>query len=104
MGEIARREAGWPGHAPRRRVLRGAWIRAIGELLSAPAVTVSASSSPPAPLALARTWLTTLLFWPYLLVSSAVLFVFALALFLLTLPFDRRRALLHLYTCAWGYH
>jgi 1-acyl-sn-glycerol-3-phosphate acyltransferase len=51
-----------------------------------------------------RTWLTTLLFWPYLLFSSAVLFVGALALFLLTLPFDRRRALLHLYTCAWAYH
>jgi 1-acyl-sn-glycerol-3-phosphate acyltransferase len=51
-----------------------------------------------------RTWLTTLLFWPYLLLSSMVLFVFALLLFLATLPFDRRRALLHLYTCAWAYH
>jgi 1-acyl-sn-glycerol-3-phosphate acyltransferase len=51
-----------------------------------------------------RTWFTTLLFWPYLLLSSMVLFVGALALFLLTAPFDRKRALLHLYTCAWAYH
>lgn len=62
------------------------------------------SSSTPAPLAFLRTWLSTLLFWPYLLCSSAVLFVGALALFLITVPFDRRRALLHIYTCAWAYH
>lgn len=51
-----------------------------------------------------RTWLTTIVFWPYLLFSSMVLFVGALLLFLATLAFDRRRALLHLYTCAWAYH
>lgn len=51
-----------------------------------------------------RTWFTTLLFWPYIMVSSALLFVGALALFLLTIAFDRRRAILHLYTCAWAYH
>jgi 1-acyl-sn-glycerol-3-phosphate acyltransferase len=67
------------------------------------AVTDHASAAP-APLATLRTWLTTLLFWPYLLLSSALLFCGALAIFLLTVPFDRRRALLHLYTCAWGYH
>jgi 1-acyl-sn-glycerol-3-phosphate acyltransferase len=52
----------------------------------------------------ARTWIVTLLFWPYLVVSSAVLFVGAFALFLATVAFDRRRVLLHLYACAWGYH
>ncbi|HVZ34616.1 MAG TPA: 1-acyl-sn-glycerol-3-phosphate acyltransferase, partial [Polyangiaceae bacterium] len=67
-------------------------------------VTAPASRSTPAPLAVARTWLSTLLFWPYLLFSSALLFAGALALFLLTVPFDRRRAILHLYTCAWAYH
>lgn len=51
-----------------------------------------------------RTWITTLLFWPYLLLSSVVLFAGALVLFLTTVAFDRRRALLHLYTCAWAYH
>jgi 1-acyl-sn-glycerol-3-phosphate acyltransferase len=51
-----------------------------------------------------RTWLTTLVFWPYLLASSALLFVGAIALFTCTAAFDRRRKLLHLYTCAWAYH
>jgi 1-acyl-sn-glycerol-3-phosphate acyltransferase len=50
------------------------------------------------------TWITTLLFWPYLLISSIVLFCGALVLFIATVAFDRRRALLHLYTCAWAYH
>jgi 1-acyl-sn-glycerol-3-phosphate acyltransferase len=67
-------------------------------------VTDSASSSTPASLAFVRTWLSTLVFWPYLLFSSAVLFVGALVLFVLTAPFDRRRAALHIYTCAWAYH
>ena len=62
-----------------------------------------ASSASPAANGL-RTWVSTLLFWPYMLLSSMVLFVGALALFLLTAPFDRRRALLHLYTCAWAFH
>jgi len=51
-----------------------------------------------------RTWSATLLFWPYLLLSSGVLFAFALVIFACTVPFDRRRAVLHLYTCAWAYH
>lgn len=51
-----------------------------------------------------RTWIATLLFWPYLVASSAVLFVGALALYVLTVALDRRRVLLHLYACAWGYH
>ena len=51
-----------------------------------------------------RTWLATLTFWPYLIASSILLFAGALVLFACTVPFDRRRALLHLYTCAWAYH
>jgi 1-acyl-sn-glycerol-3-phosphate acyltransferase len=63
-----------------------------------------AVASRPRPFDFARTWLTTLTFWPYILLSSMVLFAGALMLWVLTLPFDRRRALLHLYTCAWAYH
>lgn len=51
-----------------------------------------------------RTWVTTLVFWPYLMLSSVVLFGGAVLLFACTAPFDRRRRWLHLYTCAWGYH
>lgn len=51
-----------------------------------------------------QTWLTTLVFWPYLLSSSIVLFGGAVLLFACTAPFDRRRSWLHLYTCAWAYH
>ena len=51
-----------------------------------------------------RTWLTTTSFWSYMAVSNPLLFGGALALFAATLPFDRRRKLLHLYTSAWAYH
>lgn len=45
-----------------------------------------------------------LLFWPYLLVSCAVLFVPALLLWLLTFPWDRRLRALSRYTSLWGAH
>lgn len=51
-----------------------------------------------------RVWLTTLLFWSYMAVSNMLLWALAVVLFLLTVPFDRQRKLLHLYTCAWAYH
>lgn len=51
-----------------------------------------------------RMWITSVLFWSYLIVSSSILWVFAVLLFLTTAPFDRRRRWLHLYTCAWAYH
>ena len=44
------------------------------------------------------------LFWTYLALSSVALFFVALALWLLTWPFDRNGRLLHLFTCAWGAH
>src|SRR5579859_7981309 len=46
----------------------------------------------------------SVVFWTYLALSSVALFVVALALWLLTLPFDRNGRLLHLFTCAWGAH
>lgn len=51
-----------------------------------------------------RTALSTLLFWSYMALSNPLLWLGAVAVFALTAPFDRRRRLLHLYTCAWAYH
>jgi 1-acyl-sn-glycerol-3-phosphate acyltransferase len=62
------------------------------------------STAPITPRRSLRTWLTTLAFWPYLLVSSGLLFTGAVVTFACTAVFDRRRKLLHLYTCAWAYH
>lgn len=45
-----------------------------------------------------------LVYWPYLLGTCAVLFVPALAIFLLTRPFDPKRRALHAYTSVWGAH
>ena len=42
------------------------------------------------------------LFWGFLVSSSIVLFPVALATWAVTLPFDRRRVLLHRFTCFWG--
>jgi 1-acyl-sn-glycerol-3-phosphate acyltransferase len=50
------------------------------------------------------TYLRSWLFWSYLLLSSAVLWLVAVILFLATFAFDRRRRLLHLYTSLWAYH
>lgn len=42
------------------------------------------------------------LFWAFFALSCVVLFFGALAIFLVTLPFDRNRRVLHLYSCAWA--
>jgi len=44
----------------------------------------------------------SLVFWVFLVVSSIVLFPVALVIWALTAPFDRRRALLHRFTCFWA--
>lgn len=44
----------------------------------------------------------SLLYWSFALATMPPLFLGALVLFLVTLPFDRRRVVLHLYCCAWG--
>jgi 1-acyl-sn-glycerol-3-phosphate acyltransferase len=41
-------------------------------------------------------------FWTFLAGSSIALFPVALGVWAVTLPFDRRRALLHQFTCFWG--
>src|SRR5574341_158384 len=45
----------------------------------------------------------SLLYWLYALLSLAVLFVGLVVVFVLTAPFDRRRVVIHLYSCAWAY-
>ena len=50
------------------------------------------------------TYLISFLFWSYVLLSSIVLWVVAVIIFLVTFPFDRRRRLLHLFTSFWAYH
>jgi 1-acyl-sn-glycerol-3-phosphate acyltransferase len=47
-------------------------------------------------------WLHSVLFWSFFVASSAVLFLVALALFLVTWPFDRDGRVLHLFSCAWA--
>jgi 1-acyl-sn-glycerol-3-phosphate acyltransferase len=44
------------------------------------------------------------LFWAYIALSIPVLWVGAVLIWLLTLPFDPRRRVLHAYTCWWGAH
>ena len=42
------------------------------------------------------------LFWAFLVSSSIALFPVAVVIWALTAPFDRRRVLLHRFTCFWG--
>jgi 1-acyl-sn-glycerol-3-phosphate acyltransferase len=46
--------------------------------------------------------LLSTLFWAFLAASSLVLFPVALAIWALTLPFDRRLRALHAFTCFWA--
>ncbi len=45
-----------------------------------------------------------LFYWPYLFSTCALFFVPALAIFVVTAPFDPKRRALHAYTCLWGAH
>jgi 1-acyl-sn-glycerol-3-phosphate acyltransferase len=47
-------------------------------------------------------WIHSVLFWSFFVASSAVLFFVALALFLVTWPFDRLGRVLHLFSCGWA--
>jgi len=42
------------------------------------------------------------LYWAFVLVTMPVLFLGALAIFLVTVAFDRRLVALHVYSCAWA--
>jgi 1-acyl-sn-glycerol-3-phosphate acyltransferase len=41
-------------------------------------------------------------FWAFLVISSALLFPVAFGIWLVTTPFDRRRVVLHRFTCWWA--
>jgi len=41
-------------------------------------------------------------YWTFIALSCVPFFVVALVLFVLTVPFDRRRVVLHLYSCFWA--
>jgi 1-acyl-sn-glycerol-3-phosphate acyltransferase len=42
-------------------------------------------------------------YWALICLTCPLFFVGALVVFVVTWPFDRRRVLLHLYSCAWAY-
>lgn len=44
----------------------------------------------------------SLFFWFFMVVSSALLFPVAVLVWAVTAPFDRRRVVLHAFTCFWG--
>ena len=46
--------------------------------------------------------LGSVLFWAFLVTSSALLFPVAFAIWALSAPFDRRKRLLHQFTCFWA--
>ena len=46
--------------------------------------------------------LLSIVFWGFLLLTSALCFGVSLALWGVTAPFDRRRVLLHGFTCFWA--
>jgi 1-acyl-sn-glycerol-3-phosphate acyltransferase len=49
-------------------------------------------------------YLISFLFWGYLLLSSMVLWLVAVIIFLVTFAFDRRRRVLHRFTSFWAHH
>lgn len=46
--------------------------------------------------------LVSICFWTFLALSSVLCFVIAVALWIVTMPFDRQRRLNHLWSCAWA--
>ncbi len=46
--------------------------------------------------------LLSIAYWIFIVVSMPILFVGAAVVLLLTIAFDRRRVVLHLYSCAWA--
>ena len=47
--------------------------------------------------------LVSTVYWALICVTCPVFFAGALVIWLVTLPFDRRRVVLHLYSCAWAW-
>ncbi|MEM7233600.1 MAG: lysophospholipid acyltransferase family protein [Planctomycetota bacterium] len=51
-----------------------------------------------------RAYALSITFYTYFAISSVLFFVLALLIFVLTVPFDRGRRILHRFSCFWGYH
>ena len=47
-------------------------------------------------------WALSMVFWLFVVLSSLLLFPVAVLIWAVTAPFDRRRALLHQFTCFWA--
>jgi 1-acyl-sn-glycerol-3-phosphate acyltransferase len=47
--------------------------------------------------------LFSIVYWVFFALSLSLLFTVSLLIFVVTAPFDRRRVVLHLFTCWWGY-
>ncbi len=73
-------------------------MQAVGNARSA-AKKAAAKAPLRAPLHL---WLLSAAYWFFITISSITLFPLALTIWLLTLPFDRRKWLLHRFTCGWA--
>ncbi len=81
------------------------WLVADAVMASAYPSRPESSGPPPVPDARGAAMLRralSLVFWVFLVVSSIVLFPVAVLIWALTAPFDRRRALLHRFTCFWA--
>ncbi|MFK7928251.1 MAG: lysophospholipid acyltransferase family protein [Myxococcota bacterium] len=51
-----------------------------------------------------RTWLTTVLFWSYLVSTLPLWWLVSLPVALISIVTDSQRKLLHTFSCVWGYH
>lgn len=51
-----------------------------------------------------RIWFTTLFLWCYLVISNLIWRLGSLPVAAISILTDKRRRLLHLYSCLWGYH
>ena len=76
-------------------------LSSSGSPSSAPPSSTPPSSAPPHPLTLGER-LASIAFWSFVTVSSIALYPIAVALWLVTRPFDPRLRALHLFTCAWA--
>jgi 1-acyl-sn-glycerol-3-phosphate acyltransferase len=46
----------------------------------------------------------SLLFWPFFTITGIFWWTIAFVIWILTIPFDKKRVVLHLFTCFWAFH
>ena len=47
-------------------------------------------------------WVFSVAYWAFIAITCVVFFAGAVVVWLVTVPFDRRRVVLHLYSSAWA--